>query len=1271
MKPSAKGGHLGQFHMGINMGHDRSVAVVENGKIIIAIEQERLDRIKHSVGFMLQAPHDMELVQVPGESIAYCLDHFGIPLSAMATITANMPGEDLAPQIMRGKFSAELADRLRTIPSHHLAHAYSAFWPSGFDEALVLVVDASGSITENREGRRTESYTLYEGRGTELKEIHSERVKSHLAALSTIGFVYEAVSRRAGFVTNLKSGLSFPESGKLMGLAAYGGPQDNWQNWMASEKSSFEIKMSAYDIFLEMAALEKRYDDGQGKPYFRPWLVDLAYKVQAELEQILSDLVSEACQKTRLNKLCIAGGVGLNSVANYKILQNCGLENVFTFPAAADNGIAAGCALWAYHTQEGGRERPALGSVCFGRSYSKNEVDAAIDAFSDRIDVQQHEPEDLTHQVAKALTRGNIVARFESGSEYGPRALGHRSILADPAFERMKDVVNARVKFREAFRPFAPFVPLERANEVFDLSIPSPYMLLVAPVRQEYREKLPAITHQDGTGRVQTCTSDQNPFFHDLCLEAERIRGGVPVLLNTSFNVAGQPIVETPEQAIETFLRTDIDYLALEDRWIKRSHQPVKDYSDHILDLPKEPLPHGLEPNQPSVLALMEELDEAIFRGAQSQSWSETEVTALSSQGARFKETSKLFPQTPFLVPLKTQLSENATLIVDPHTQSLLIDETGKLADLPLDMNQVHTVLALQHDPGTLSENLRLEFRSTPVEFDELIMQMIKVLEQFKVPIAGGWIDRFIEETQLDPIPSFSNTLGVFENEDFRLDQQLRVIRRTILDHGYDEQSICELLAVESLQTIEPTKLHYLDKHVLPQTPRADLIRLFQLRGSVPQQSIEEIFGQQNTNLLESLGMLNRKGDEFSSAIDLFCCGGLLFATDHRYMIQADDHLDEDPVMYIGMDSHGLVQTAPREHCEHVLDLCSGSGVQGIVASRYARNVTAVDINPRAIRFARFNAQLNGIENYHAKLGNLYDVVDNQKFDCILANPPFVPSPDEGLKFRDGGVSGENILRSIIEGSWSHLTAEGRLCIVTDLVNVETYNQKLSSWLGQVNAYGLILSTADRDEILFSVPHCHAPFSQSLEDYNRELERWINNFRGADLKAVNFGYILLWKRPEEVGCDLTQRTIHNPTTPIWEQVQDWLEQRQYWDSNQSDPMILALHPELRINTEETIGSDEHQVELRFGENPFFTTYGITNRIADELRRIYLTEPELKRILDSSESWIEKLHRLGILRLNKRRRILSGESNNNPGNRKETVEEHATKTTPTCLSTYLG
>ena len=458
------------YHMGINMGHDRSVAVVENGAVVAAIEQERLDRIKHSVGFMLQSPDAMGQIQVPGESIAYCLDYLGLPLGEMSTITANMPGEDLAPKIIRGKFSADLASQVRTVPSHHLAHAYSAFWPSGFEEALVLVVDASGSTTAGTDGRQTESYTLYEGRGTELKEFHSETVRSHLAALSTLGFVYEAVSRRAGFVTTLNSGLSFPEAGKLMGLAAYGGPQPNWQRWLAKEKSSHRVKISAYDIFLEMAALEKRYDDGHGKPYFRPWLVDLAYKVQTELEEVLCQIVADACHITGLKHVCIAGGVGLNSVANYKILRDCELDDIFIFPAAADNGIAIGCALWGYHGNEGGIQRPVLGSACFGRSYSSEETDNAIARYADLLQVEEHDFSGMTQRVAEALAQGNIVARFEKGAEFGPRALGHRSIIADPTFERMKDVVNARVKFREAFRPFAPFVPLDRANEVFELS---------------------------------------------------------------------------------------------------------------------------------------------------------------------------------------------------------------------------------------------------------------------------------------------------------------------------------------------------------------------------------------------------------------------------------------------------------------------------------------------------------------------------------------------------------------------------------------------------------------------------------------------------------------------------------------------------------------------------------------------------------------------------------------------------------------------------------
>jgi len=1266
---------MSRYHLGINMGHDRSVAVVKDGEIVVAIEQERLDRIKHSVGFMLQAPEAMGQIQVPGESIAYCLDHLGLPLGEMATITANMPGVDMAPEILRGKFSKDVADHVKAIPSHHLAHAYSAFWPSGFDEALVLVVDASGTTSLGPNGRRTESYTLYEGRGTELKELHSETVSSHLTALSTLGFVYEAVSRRAGFVTNLNSGLSFPEAGKLMGLAAYGGPQSNWERWFTKPEDSHAIQMSAYDIFLEMAALEKRYDDGQGKPYFRPWLVDLAYKVQTELEDVLIQLVGDACERTGLRRVCIAGGVGLNSVANYKILRDCELDGVFIFPAAGDNGIAVGCALWGYHTEEGGTERPPLGTACFGRSYSGQEVDDALKHFDDLLEVETLDSEGMIRCVAEALSKGNIVARCEGGAEFGPRALGHRSILADPTFERMKDVVNARVKFREAFRPFAPFVPLERAKEVFELDSPSPYMLLVAPVREEFRAKLPAITHEDGTGRIQSCTEEQSPFFHAICLEAERLRGGPPVLLNTSFNVAGQPIVETPMEAIETFLRTDIDYLSMGDRWIRRRHQPVKDYDDHIHDLEVEEHPHGLDPDQASVRPLMEELDAAIFLSVPSQHWNEAEVAALSLEGARYKETSELFGEDwllDLITPLETQLGPSGTLILDPHSSSVLVDETGQQGDVSLDMDRVKTLLSLRQDPGPIRSELRLMLGATPAEVEDLVQEMAAVMERFQIDVHEGWLESGSESSDETTLPESDRTFGAFEDEGFRIDGMLRNVRRTIIGHGYKESSICELLGVDSLQGIEPTRLRYHDAYTMAKTPFCDLVRLFQLRSSVPRERVELIFETDDLEILEASGLLVDEDGEMWGGVDLFCTGGLLFATDHRYMIRDDDSLDEDPVMYIGMDSHGLVQTAPRETCDRVLDLCCGSGVQGLVASRYSRSVVAVDLNPRAVRFARFNAQLNGVDNYEVRLGSLYEVVEGETFDCILANPPFVPSPETSLKFRDGGASGEIVLRAIVEGSWAHMTAEGRLCIVTDLVDIDTYESKITSWLGEVDAYGLILTTADRDEILFSVPHCHAPFSQSFADYNTELDRWVENFRSAGLNAVNFGYIIAWRRSEGAGCDITKRTIHNPATPIWEQLQDWLDQRRLWDCEGADEMILGMHPELRIVTEESPGGGSKSSELQFPNNPFFTTYAVSNAIADELRRIYVTEPTLSRRFGPPESvWIESLHRLGVLRLAPIGRSFSEEISTDQGERTGEIEERATKTTPTCLSSYLG
>ncbi|HBR95967.1 MAG TPA: carbamoyltransferase, partial [Gammaproteobacteria bacterium] len=487
-----------KFHLGVNLGHDRSAALVVDGEVVVAIQQERLDRYKHSVGFPAQSGADPTHMELPLEAINYCMDSVGIGWDAIASVVANMPGKDYGADILRRKLPKAQHEKILTMPSHHLAHAYTAFWPSGFERALVLVADASGSTDADN---LTESYSLYEGSGTRLDLIHAEKVQAHLAQLSTLGFIYEYIARKAGFVTELKGGVCVPESGKLMGLAPYGGPQPQWRQWIQTQADSYSLKIPAYDIFLEVAALEKLYDDGAGKAYLRPYMVDLAFKVQDELERALLHIVQLARKAHGFTHVCLAGGVALNSVANYLLLREAQLEDIFTYPAAGDAGIAAGCALWAYATEERGTRRAVMTRADLGRRYPCETVADALTHYADTLCVEELSDEDVVSRTAEALAKGHIVARVDGRCEFGPRALGHRSILADPNFDKMRDIINARVKFREPFRPFAPVIPEERVNEVFEQEVASPFMLLISPIREQYRAQIPSVTHHDGTGR--------------------------------------------------------------------------------------------------------------------------------------------------------------------------------------------------------------------------------------------------------------------------------------------------------------------------------------------------------------------------------------------------------------------------------------------------------------------------------------------------------------------------------------------------------------------------------------------------------------------------------------------------------------------------------------------------------------------------------------------------------------------------------------------------
>jgi carbamoyltransferase len=297
---------------------------------------------------------------------------------------------------------------------------------------------------------------------------------------------------------------------------------------------------------------------------------DLAWQIQDDTETVLLARAKWLRETTGARNLCLAGGVALNCVANGRIAREAGFENVWIQPAAGDDGIAIGCAYYGHLAIQKKPRSSVINHAYFGKEYTDEDVRDATDQTLVRLATVTTRSDNISRDTAKVLADGKIVGWFQGRSEFGPRALGDRSIIADPRTAEMKDILNRRVKFRQAFRPFAPIVLAERENEIFEGGHDSPYMLLAKPVRPEWRDKIPAIVHVDGTARVQTVRQETNAPLYRLLKEFEAITG-VPVLLNTSFNVKGEPIVETPRNAVECFLTTGIDYLALHDVLLRKS----------------------------------------------------------------------------------------------------------------------------------------------------------------------------------------------------------------------------------------------------------------------------------------------------------------------------------------------------------------------------------------------------------------------------------------------------------------------------------------------------------------------------------------------------------------------------------------------------------------------------------------------------------------------------------------------------------------------------
>jgi len=429
-------------------------------------------------------------------------------------------------------FLQDIPEHKIHVINHHLAHACNAFYSSPFKRAAVLVIDGRGS------NRETQSLYVADENGIELLE-KSDGIG--------IGLLYASVTQAIGF--------GLLQEGKTMGLAPYG---------RKDQRKLLGIQRGGEGVGLEYSSLciEDSYELRQSMPDLTSMedRACVAWEVQDECERALIELVKYAKERTGCDNLCFSGGVALNSVANYQILKSGVFKEVFINPAASDPGIPLGCALYGYHKILGRPKTYDSIPPYLGPSYSLGQIEDAILA-SSGFRVFDEGALDLA---ADMLADNKIVACVQGRSEMGPRALGNRSILMSPCVAENKDVLNERVKHREGFRPFAPSCLEEHAKDWFEIDCPSPYMLFVPPVRDDKRDKIPAVTHVDGTGRLQTVTKDLNSAYYEL-ISAFHERTGVPVLLNTSFNVAGEPIVESPKDAIRCFLGTNIDALYIDD----------------------------------------------------------------------------------------------------------------------------------------------------------------------------------------------------------------------------------------------------------------------------------------------------------------------------------------------------------------------------------------------------------------------------------------------------------------------------------------------------------------------------------------------------------------------------------------------------------------------------------------------------------------------------------------------------------------------------------
>lgn len=552
--------------------HDAAAVLLKDGKIVAAVEEERLSCKKHDSSFPKNA---IDFCLKQGNISAKELDavvfyekpfrkFHRILVSSISTYPKSYASFREAIRIwfteklwIEDKIAEYLKIDTKKIyfSEHHLSHAASCFFPSPFENAAILTIDGVGEWT-----------TTSWGIGNKNKIT----IQKEIVFPQSLGLLYSAFTAFLGFEVN-------EGEWKVMGLSPYGKPKYTdkiWETVRRLPDGGFALDFSYFSFhYSDQYSFSKKLVTLMGDPInpkeshkITQRSADIAASIQVVLEDLLLHMTKQIRKESGMKNLCLAGGVALNCVSNYRILKESGFENVYIQPAAGDSGGALGAALYYYHHVLNKPKRTIMTASCFGQEFSNSEIEVFLD--NNHIQYKKLSDEKLIDYVSTKIANNKVIGWMQGPFEWGPRALGHRSILADARNPKMKDIINSKVKFREAFRPFAPSVLASKASSVFELPshpekhIPLNFMLYVTPVKKEWRKKVPAINHADNTARPQLVYKELDPLYYNL-IESFYKKTKVPLVLNTSFNLKGEPIVSSPGDAYSTYTRSGIDILVM------------------------------------------------------------------------------------------------------------------------------------------------------------------------------------------------------------------------------------------------------------------------------------------------------------------------------------------------------------------------------------------------------------------------------------------------------------------------------------------------------------------------------------------------------------------------------------------------------------------------------------------------------------------------------------------------------------------------------------